>query len=183
MFRRKTNAARPFPVLLLTGPVGVGKTTVASVLSTMLIERRVSHALIDVDWLRWAHPAPSDDPFHERLGLHNLAMLWNNYRAAGMRRLILIDIVETPAALVRYRRALPGAETTLVRLHAPLPTLHARLAQREIGASLDWHRQRAAELAPLMEQAALEDRRVDTEGKLAGEIAEDLLVFIGWGTR
>jgi hypothetical protein len=181
MFRRKTNPAPLFPVLLLTGPVGVGKTTVASLLSMLLIERGVSHALIDLDWLRWAHPAPSGDPFHERLGIRNLASVWNNYRAAGARRLILIDVVETPAVLARHRAALPGAQITLVRLHAPLPTLHARLAGREIGASLAWHRQRATELAPLMEQAALEDRRIDTFGKTAAEVAGDLLELIGWG--
>jgi energy-coupling factor transporter ATP-binding protein EcfA2 len=180
IFHRKPSA---FPVLLLTGPVGVGKTTVANIMSTLLIERGVSHALIDLDWLRWAHPAPPDDPFHERLGIHNLAALWGSYRDAGAQRLILIDIVERRADLGRHRRALPGADITLVRLHAAQPTLHTRLAQRESGTSLEWHRQRADELSHQMEQAAAEDRRIDTDGRPAGEIAHDILAQIGWGDR
>jgi chloramphenicol 3-O-phosphotransferase len=168
------------PVLVLTGPVGVGKTSVAVAISDLLNTRGVAHAVIDADWLRWCHPSPPHDPFQMQLGLRNLAAVWANYRNAGAARLVLADIVETRAILAEYRSAIPGAAITLVRLHAALPALHARLAQREAGASLSWHQQRAGELLAQMERDALEDLRVDTEGKAIGDIAAEVLGRAGW---
>jgi predicted ATPase len=65
----------------LTGPVGVGKTTIATELSELLGQIRQAHALlvqparsaIDLDWLRWCYPSPVGDPFQLALGLQNLA--------------------------------------------------------------------------------------------------------------
>jgi hypothetical protein len=106
-----------------TGPVGVGKSTVATELSELLGQTCQAHALIDLDWLRWCYPSPADDPFQLALGLQNLAAVWSRYQAAGAARLILVDVVETRATLASYQTAIPGAETLLVRLHADLPTL------------------------------------------------------------
>jgi hypothetical protein len=105
---------------------------------------------------------------------------WQNYRRAGADRLILIDIVETRAVLAEYQAAIPGAAITLVRLQATLPTLHGRLRQREIGASLTWHQQRARELMMQMEREAVEDLRVDTEGKAITEVAREILQQTRW---
>jgi adenylylsulfate kinase-like enzyme len=49
------------PVLLVTTPVGVGKTTVALEASDVLEATGVAHAVIDVDALSWCYPTP--DPF------------------------------------------------------------------------------------------------------------------------
>jgi deoxyadenosine/deoxycytidine kinase len=168
------------PVLLLTGPVGVGKSTVAGALSTLLNEAGVAHAVIDLDWLRWLHPSPPHAPFHIGLGWQNLAAVWHNYRRAGADRLILIDIVETRAALTKYQAAIPGAAITLVRLQATLPTLRARLEQREIGPSLTWHQQRAEELMVQMERDAVEDLRLNTEGKTVVAVAREILQQTRW---
>jgi adenylylsulfate kinase len=45
--------SQKFPVLVITGQVGVGKTTVAASLSELLSQSALPHALIDLDWLRW----------------------------------------------------------------------------------------------------------------------------------
>ncbi|MFL5806219.1 MAG: hypothetical protein ACJ8CR_31375 [Roseiflexaceae bacterium] len=174
----QTRDVAAIAVLVLTGPVGVGKTSVAVALSELLNERSVAHAAIDMDWLRWCHPSPPHDPFQMQLGLHNLAAVWANYRGAGATRLVLADIVETRATLTGYRGAIPGAAITVVRLHATLPTLHARLAQREAGASLRWHQRRAGELAAQLERDALEDLCIDTEGRAIGDVAATLLKHI-----
>ncbi len=49
-------------VLLVTGPVGVGKTTVALEASDLLEAAGVPHAVIDVDALSWCYPTPVNDP-------------------------------------------------------------------------------------------------------------------------
>jgi adenylylsulfate kinase len=167
-------------VLVITGPVGVGKTAVAGALSVLLEQTGIPHALIDMDWLRWCDPVPSDDPFHMALGLQNLAAIWSNYQAVGAMRLILVDIVEAREALAEYHAAIPDASIVVVRLQATLPTILQRLRGRETGASLTWHEQRADELARLMAEQAVEDLRVQTEGKTVEEIARELLTRTGW---
>src|SRR5690242_16444029 len=105
-------------VLVLTGPVGVGKTAVAAEISNRLRDMQVPHALVDMDWLRECHPSPPHDPFHTVLGLRNLAAVWTNYRTAGAARLIIVDIIETRSALNDYRAAIPNARITIIMLTA-----------------------------------------------------------------
>ena len=169
-------------VLVVTGPVGVGKSAVAGELSNLLSGADLAHAVIDLDWLRWCHPSPAGDPFHTALGFQNLKAVAANYRAAGASRLILVDIVEARLGLADYEAAIPGADILVVRLNATLPTIRARLEGRETGDSLRWHQERAAELLDLMNERAVEDLLVQTEGKTAAEVAGEVLARIGWGS-
>ena len=121
----------PASVLVVTGPVGVGKTSVAMAASEALDRAGIAHCLIDLDWLRWCHPSPQDDPFHIALGLRNLAAVWREYRSEGARYLLLVDVVEQQAEQVAaYRTAVPGADVLVVRLRASSPTIHRRLEGR-----------------------------------------------------
>jgi len=70
-----------------------------------------------------------------------------------------------------------------VRLHADLITLRQRLEGREVGTSLAWHQQRAAELMTLMEQAQLEDLLVDTMDRSALDIASEIVARTKWVAR
>jgi adenylylsulfate kinase len=168
------------PVLILTGPVGAGKTTVGMAVSEQLQEADTAHAFVNLDWLSWCYPAPPHDRFHAALCLRNLAAVCANYRAAGAERLVLAGVVETRAERAEYQAAIPGAELVVVRLHATLPTLLGRLAARESGASLAWHQHRAGELTAIMVRNRVEDMLVDTEGKSIAEIAGEVLARIGW---
>lgn len=171
------------PTLILTGPVGVGKTAVAGAISEILGEAGITHALIDLDSIRWCYPTPPDDPFHIALGLRNLAAIWANYRAAGATRLILADIVESRAALAGYHDAIPGAAIQVVRLRAALPTILRRLEGRECGAGLEWHRRRAAELSAQMDERQVEDVLVHTDSKTIPDIAREVLERTSWSRR
>src|SRR5579864_3757024 len=133
------------PVLVITGPVGVGKTTVASEVSELLIGRGMPHALVDMDCLRDCHPGRVNDPFHTALGIKNLAAVWVNFQAAGAKRLLIVDIVETRNDLEQYRAAIPGAAILVVRLHASLATLLSRVERRQMWSGREWHLHRAAE--------------------------------------
>ena len=166
--------------LVITGPVGVGKTSVSISIASILSHRGVPHALVDMDWLRECSPAPEGDPFQMALGLRNLAAIWANFREAGATCLILADVVETREQRHDYEAAVPGAAVRIVRLKASVPTIHRRLEGRESGDSLAWHKHRAIELAGQMDRDAIEDLLVDTEGKTVDQISAEVLERAGW---
>lgn len=117
------------PVLVVTGPVGVGKTTVATEISALLADAGIPHACGDMDGLRDAWPAPPDDRFNTALGLRNLAAIWRNFQAAGAQRLILADVVERLARYetIRTRMEQNAGSDKLRRLHAPRFASYATL--------------------------------------------------------
>jgi aminoglycoside phosphotransferase len=77
----------PVPVLVITGPVGVGKSTIANEAAWLLRQADVSHALVDLDRIEQCWPVPADDPWNERVSHRNLACMWANFRQAGADRL------------------------------------------------------------------------------------------------
>jgi hypothetical protein len=170
------------PVLLLTGPVGVGKTTVALEASDLLEAAGVPHAVIDVDALSWCYPTPVDDRFNDRLALRNLRCVWANFAATGAARLILARVVETRDELGAFREAVPGAELTVVRLRASNETLVRRVAGRELGSHREWSLKRAVELATLMDDRGVEDHLVETDGRTVGDVAAEVLRRADWPT-
>lgn len=163
------------PVLIITGPVGVGKTAVASMVTELLGEAQVAHACVDLDTLRWHYPPIPGDRFSTRLAMKNLAAIWPNFQAYGATRLVVADVIEIQRDRERYREVIPGAMTFVVRLRASLETLAQRLRQREIGAGLEWHLARAPELAAIMERSRVEDLLVETDGKTVVQVAEEIL--------
>lgn len=167
------------PVLVITGPIGVGKTTVAGEVSEQLDKASITHGFIDIDSLRWCYPRPLHDPFRIELAMKNLAAVWRNFQAVGAERLVLADVLETRNHLDYYRKAVPGAEILIVRLHATLSTLAEHVKQREIGSALTRHLQRAAELTAIMERNQVEDVLIDIEGKTVATIAQEILAHSG----
>jgi adenylylsulfate kinase-like enzyme len=167
-------------VLLITGPVGVGKTAVAFEVSELLEAKGIPHAVVDMDGLTGCFPRPPQDRFHNELGFRNLAAVWANYRAAGASRLVLARVIETRSELDAYRAAVPSAAIVVVRLKAPVSDLAARVRQREVGSGLARHLSRAAELAELMEREQVEDYLVETGGRAVAEIAQEILNRSQW---
>ncbi|HET8521870.1 MAG TPA: hypothetical protein VFL82_01480 [Thermomicrobiales bacterium] len=167
------------PTLIVTGPVGVGKTTVATAIVDVLDGGGIPSAFVDMDALRACYPRPAGDPFHTALGYRNLAALWANFREVGAERLVLADVVES-RDLSPYRQAVPGADITVVRLIASPETITRRLHGREDGVSLAWHLARAVELASLMEREGVGDLVIDTNDETPAALAEGILRRIGW---
>ena len=163
------------PVLIVTGPVGVGKTTVASAVSELLEEAAVAHACVDLDALRWHYPPMPEDRFSVQLAMQNLAAIWVNFQAYSATRLIVADVIEARDELERYRTAIPGAEIFVVRLRASLETLAQRVRKRETGSGLEWHLERAPVLAAIMDHNNVEDLLIETDGKFVIQIAEEIL--------
>jgi adenylylsulfate kinase len=173
-------AEHRIPLLIVTGPVGVGKTTVAYEVSNLLATANLPHACIDMDTLRSCYPAPAGDRFNVALGLRNLAAVWANCRAVGATHLVVADVIESRDELQGYREAVPGAAISVVRLRATLSTLTGRVTQREVGSSRDWHLLRSAELAAQMDRDQVEDLVVDTDGRTVAEIAREVAERSGW---
>jgi adenylylsulfate kinase len=169
------------PVLVIIGPVGVGKTSVADAISEILSERSVHHAVIDLDSLRYAFPRPSDDWFHTKLGYKNLARVWQNYKEIGVRCVVIPNVLEERSDIKYIEEAIPGAQVTVTRLKAPVATIHERLRGREKSEkSLAWHLNRAEELSHHLESKQVEDFIVDTENKSIEDIAKEVLEKSNW---
>lgn len=168
------------PVMLITGPVGAGKTTVAAEVSELLNSAGMAHAFVDIDSLRWCYPRPAHDPFRVELAMKNLSAVWTNFQAAGATHLVLADVLEAREDLVQYSTAIAEADILVVRLQASLETLLCRLQRREVGIGLDWHLRRAAVLSQQMERDKVEDILVDTEGKSVNAVAREILTRSNW---
>lgn len=168
------------PVLIVTGSVGVGKTTLAEAISDVLRERGIAHGWLDVDGLSRSYPVPPDDPFNARLAVRNVVSVWANMRAAGAERLVLAYVIEDDAGWQAFVDAIPGAGVIIVRLTADPATNAERLRGRDTGHGLAWGLRRAPELAGIMERNAVGDHVVATDGRDPAELARAVLELIGW---
>lgn len=148
--------------LLLTGTVGVGKTSVAAAAGDLLRERRVANAVVDLDELRRAWPAASGDRFNTTVMLGNLSAVAANYVGAGFTTLVLGGVLETAADRRRHAEAV-AVPLTVCRLVADLDTVRRRLRGRHVDdhEGLEWHLHRATELAAIQDESAVEDLRID----------------------
>ena len=163
------------PVIVITGTVGAGKSTVMREMSEALQARGIRHAGIDQSYLRWVYPAPDGDRFAAQLGFRNLAAIWPNLREVGLGCVLVADVVEQPSQFAQYETAMPGTAATVVRLVVPIPLILARLEERETGASLAWSQHRAPELHGIQERANVGDVVIDVGQRSPGEVAEEIM--------
>ena len=166
------------PTIFITGPVGVGKTIVASDVSWLADAAGIPHGGLDVDAVTWMHPDPPPS-----LGYENTGAVWESYRRAGATHLILAQVIYSRAELDGFRRAVPGAAITVFRLRADLETLLARVAQRERGGLGEAiHSRQAEELFHRMEEARVEDHLIETGGRSAHDVAAEIFALSGWSS-
>ena len=168
------------PVLVLTGPVGVGKSTVASEAARMLREAHVSYALVDLPRIGEVWPPAADDPWNERVIHSNLASMWSNFRAAGASRLLLCRVLECRSLLRYIADAVPDSDIVVVRLRAPWELVRERLIARESPRSADWYLNVASYLVAKMDESRVEDHLVNNDHRLPREVAKEVLRCVGW---
>jgi predicted kinase len=169
------------PVVVITGPVGAGKSTVTEAIQEELATRGVTCAAIDQDYLRMVQPTPPGDRFGSQLGYRNLAAIWPNLIEAGVRVVVIADVVEDRAqSLAAYGAAMPGGAITIVRLDVPIPLILERLVPRErTPDGLAWSQSRAPELQAIMEAGKVEDLLVDVGGRSPTEVAREIIDRVG----
>ncbi len=170
--------------LLLTGTVGVGKTTTADAVGGRLRELGLPHAVVDLDQLRRCWPAPEGDPFQTALELRNLAALTSAYRDAGAERLVLAGVCESRRDRERYADVLE-VPLQVVRLRGAAALVEARLRRRHADdpGGLRWHLARRGELDTLLDRAVVEDGTVEVDGLSPRESAEAVLARAGWSQK
>ena len=82
------------PVLWITGPAGVGKSTVSWQIFTELAQAGIHAAFTDTDQLCMCYPAPPADPGRQRIKAQNFAALLPHCRAAGARCVIANGVLD-----------------------------------------------------------------------------------------
>lgn len=175
-------------LLLITGPAGIGKSTLCWEMSSQLAARQVAHAVIETDELDRVYPRPSSEeldriqPGTADVSSINLAAIWSTYRALGHSRLVMSGVMMHLDSDRRWiLAAIPDAQITVVRLAATEPTLLARLAQREIGSGADEQTQRSLRQARRMAGDVTEGVIVlPTDGQGPAELAQIILKTAGW---
>ena len=163
--------------ILITGPVGVGKTTTLHEIEAALDAARTPNAIIDLDWLAWATPTRCST--HE-LMVRNLADVWRNVHESGIAHVALARMLHDAGEVGDVRAALAGCEVFTVELALGMDELRDRIHRRDTGVELAEH------LAYLEQWGAVErDLRVDAvipvDGKEPAQVARDVLGAAGWG--
>jgi len=164
-------------VLVISGSMGSGKTTVMVEASDILTARGAVHAAIDLDALGIVHLPlePAVD-----LTYRNLASIWANYAAAGVNRLLVAGAIESRAELDRLRATLPDSQIVVCRLRASVETMQQRVRVREPGMLQAKLVARVLELETALDLLRIEDFSVSNDGRSITTVANEILERAGW---
>jgi gluconate kinase len=174
-------------ILLITGPAGIGKSTVCWEIGAQLANAGIPHAIIESDELDRVFPRPKREdldrlsPGTTDVSSINLAALWSTYRALGHSRLVMSGVMLHLDFDRRWiMAAIPDAEISVVRLRATESTLVERLDKREIGSGRDEQVQRTLHQARRMASEQTGGLvAITVDGKTPQELATEVLSKIG----
>lgn len=159
------------PVLWITGPAGVGKSTVSWQLFTELAGSRTRVAFADADQLCMCYPPPPDDRGRDRIRARNAGAVIGNYQAAGARRVIVNGVVDpvlgVPPDLI------DRAELMVCRLRADRDEVVRRFTGRHPRSDGDLRDavRHVRDECDRMDTSGLGDVCVDTTGMAPAEVA------------
>ena len=167
-------------LLIVTGSMGSGKTTVMAEASDILSMKGVRHASIDLDALAMGH-FPSGVASADVIAYRNLRCVWENYAALGLAKLLLAGAIESRSDLQGCRDAVSAGITKVCRLTAGLQTMQQRVRTRESGILQAQFVERVGVLNAILDRARLEDFSVvNDDNRSVSEVAREMLVHAGW---
>ena len=165
-------------LLVITGGMGTGKTSVLGEASDILTLHHISHAAIDVDALGLAYLGTTAG--NDGVMYRNLRAVCNNYASLGVTRFLLARALENRAELDLCRSMASAANTVVCRLTANIETMEQRVRTRESGVLQRTYVARLAELNIILDGARLEDFSLTCENRSLTEVAHEMLVTAGW---
>src|SRR3984957_13200280 len=165
-------------LLIITGSMGAGKTSVLGEASDILALQNIAHAALDLDAFGLAHlpSGASSDVVMYR----NLQCVCKNYVALGIRRFLVARAIEDRAALECCRKAVSAKHTIVCRLTANVGSMRQRVKTRELGVLQERFVARVAKLNSILDRARLENFSVTTDHRSLTEIAHEMLLNAGW---
>jgi hypothetical protein len=168
----------PVKVIIITGTMGSGKTTVMAEASDLLTAAGLAHAAIDLDTLGMAHLPQT---LAREVEYRNLASVCANYQQAGVTRLLIAAAVENDADLDRIFKAVPDAEEYIVcRLKVDLDTAQRRVRTREPGILQDQFVARARHLDEILDEAKLENFSIENPDGSLTDVARQIINSAKW---
>ncbi|MEU3169618.1 hypothetical protein [Streptosporangium sp. NPDC006930] len=162
------------PLLWLSGPTGVGKSTVGWEVFAQLSRAGVKTAFVDADQISLCYPMSEGVTHHLRA--RNLAAMWPNFRQEGVQCLVLAGFVDTPEEVREYTAHLPEAAFTVCRLRVDSAELKERFLARGWRPDLV---QEAVVEAEALERSDYADVCVDTGGLVVSEAARLVCERVG----
>jgi molybdopterin-guanine dinucleotide biosynthesis protein len=96
-------------VLVITGSMGSGKTTMLGEVSDLLAKRGTLHAAIDIDAFGNAHD-PTGAMDLAATAYRNIADAVRNYAAQGVTWLVMAGAIETRSELAQLRAAVDATD-------------------------------------------------------------------------
>jgi hypothetical protein len=165
-------------LLIITGTMGAGKTSVLAEASDILALRQIAHAAIDLDGFGVAYlptAATTDAVMYE-----NLRLVCQNYIAHGVNRFLIARTIEDRAQLELCRDYTSATHTTVCRLTAGLDVMQERVKDREPGLLQRELCARVAKLNAILDAVRLEDIAVANENRCVTDVAMEMLVKAGW---
>jgi chloramphenicol 3-O-phosphotransferase len=163
--------------VVITGPPGAGKSSVAGALHDMLGEAGVANALVEVDMLERSHP-----PLGRDRALLHLGALCASFHEHGYGLLVVTATAEDQHHLQGVLGASGAEERLVVRLEAPPELLEERIRAREPAGwpGLERLVEASRRLAQSMPSLRGVDLVYDTAGESAEALAARIAGALGW---
>jgi hypothetical protein len=165
-------------LLVITGGMGAGKTSILAEASDILALRHIVHAAIDLDALGLAFLSSAST--NDGAMYSNLRSVCENYAALGVQQFLLARAVENRAQLELCSTAVSATDVIVCRLVGSAETMRRRVQMREIGGGQHSYIARAAEVNVILDSARLEDFTVSNENRSLTDVALEMLVQAGW---
>jgi adenylylsulfate kinase-like enzyme len=165
-------------LLIITGTMGAGKSSVLGEASDILAQQSIAHAAIDVDALGLAR-LPSGDE-NDGVMYRNLESVCKNYAELGVRRFVVARALESREQLEMCRRIVSAEKTVVCRLTGSIETMEQRVGIREAGISKREYVTRVTKLNAILDAAGLEDFIIINENRTVTDVAQELLMRAGW---
>lgn len=96
---------------------------------------------MNLTWLSMSTNSPEEccqgpgetSDFNRSLAVKNLAAVWTNFSAVGVRRLILARVIQSADDLDLFAQAIPGCDLVVCRVTVERSTMLRRIREREPG--------------------------------------------------